>query len=56
MFGLKDGGIIAAYLLCFASVITCVVYGIRNWNKGGEASEEDKNWGKEEEKIDREFE
>ena len=36
MLGIPDFGIIAAYLLCILSTVACVVYGIVNWNKGGE--------------------
>ena len=34
--GLSDFGIISAYVLCILSTLLCVVYGIVNWNKGGE--------------------
>jgi len=33
MFGLRDASILLAYLLCFASALLCVVYGVLNWNK-----------------------
>ncbi len=59
MFGLKDLGIILAYLAVIGSVITCVVYGIIHWNKGSLDAIEEKeiaDWGREEEEIDKEFE
>lgn len=55
MFGISDPGIYLAYLLVFLCVIFAVVYGIINWNKGGNDSEkpleEDLKWEKEEYKI-----
>ena len=60
MFGLEDPGIVLVYLLTFGAALLCVVYGIINWNKGGEPTPdqlaEDRNWGQEEEKIEKEFE
>jgi hypothetical protein len=37
MWGIQDGWILAAYLLCIGSALLCVVYGIVNWNRGDEA-------------------
>lgn len=34
VLGIPDFWIWSAYLLCLASALTCVVYGIINWNKG----------------------
>ena len=60
MFGLKDPWIILVYLLNFGAVALCVVYGIRNWNRGGDPTpvelDENRQWGQEEEKLDKEFE
>lgn len=36
MFNIPDFWIWSAYLLCILSTIGCVVYGLINWNKGGE--------------------
>ncbi len=53
MFGIPDVGIWLAYLLCIASAVLCVVYGILNWNKGGdEETETDAKWEAKEEEID----
>jgi hypothetical protein len=53
MFGIEDKGVLLAYLLCIASTVLCVVYGIINWNKGGEdVKPEDVEWATEEKKID----
>jgi len=50
-----DFSIFAVYVLCIASALACVIYGIVNWNKGGETEEKDlakdKEWAKEEQKI-----
>jgi hypothetical protein len=36
MLGLEDPWIIAAYLGSVFSTLLCIVYGVLNWNKGGE--------------------
>jgi hypothetical protein len=36
MFGIHDPWIISAYLACILSAVICVVYGLINWNRGGE--------------------
>jgi hypothetical protein len=55
--GISDPSIWMAYLLCIIATIACVVYGAMNWNKGAiDATEEDKKWAVEEEKIEKEFE
>lgn len=56
MLGLGDISVFAAYILCILSALLCVVYGIVNWNKGGEVSSEiaaeEIRWDAEEKKID----
>ncbi len=56
MLGIPDFGIIAAYLLCILSTVACVVYGIVNWNKGGEDEgaqvAEEAVWEEMQEKVD----
>lgn len=56
MFGLKDPIIFLAYLLSVLGAIGCVVYGVLNWNKGGEHEKEEikeeAKWEEEEKKID----
>jgi len=47
MLGLGDFSIFLAYILCIASAVACVIYGVVNWNKGVEPEEElqkDKEW------------
>ena len=47
VLGMGDFSIFLVYVLCIASAVACVVYGIINWNKGEEPKEElqkDKEW------------
>ena len=41
MFGLHNFGIWSVYLLCILSTLACVVYGIINWNTGGDSDGEE---------------
>jgi hypothetical protein len=56
MFGLGDFGVSLAFMLCIASAILCVVYGLMNWNKGSddeaEQIKEELKWQIEENQID----
>jgi hypothetical protein len=56
MIGITDPWILLAYLLCVASAIICIVYGVKNWNKGAENEpieiEEEQQWQIEETKIE----
>jgi len=36
MLGIWDPWIWGVYILCILSALLCVIYGIINWNKGGE--------------------
>ncbi len=36
MMGFADGSIALVYILCILSALTCVLYGIVNWNRGAE--------------------
>jgi hypothetical protein len=40
MFGIDDPQIWVAYIITVGFALACVLYGILNWNKGGEG---DKN-------------
>jgi len=48
MFGIPDLTIVAVYLLCISSALLCAIYGLVNWNKGGELEsqqiEEEAEW------------
>jgi hypothetical protein len=56
MLGISGFGVALAYILCILSTILCIVYGIINWNKGGEDEpeqiEEEAKWEKKEEEVD----
>lgn len=54
MLGLHDFWIILVYLLCIGSTILCVVYGLVNWNRGGELIRPERmvKWEKEEEELE----
>ena len=53
MLGIEDSYVLLAYLLCLASTLLCVVYGLINWNRGEEAvQEEDVHWAEEEKKVE----
>ncbi len=53
MFGIDDPQVWLAYLLCIASAVFAVVYGVINWNRGDEPVQpEDKEWVKEEKTVE----
>lgn len=33
MLGISDPMILTVYVLCIGSALSCVIYGVRNWNK-----------------------
>jgi hypothetical protein len=56
MLGIEDKFVALAYVLCIASALLCLIYGIVNWNKGDDTvNDEDVRWIKEEEKIEEEL-
>lgn len=56
MLGIEDKWIAAVYLLCIASALLCVVYGIVTWNKGDESvGDDDIKWVSEEKKVEKEL-
>jgi len=36
VLGINDPWIWGVYLLCILSALLCAIYGLANWNKGGE--------------------
>ena len=53
MFGIEDGLVALAYVLCMASTVICVIYAWLNWNRGDEiVQEEDQRWEAEEEHVE----
>ena len=56
MLGIDDRYVLLVYLLCIASTILCVVYGLVTWNRGQETlHEEDVHWAEEEKKVEEEL-
>lgn len=56
MFGIDDPYVWLAYLLCIASTLLCVTYGLLTWNKGDDTvAREDVKWVQEEQKIEEEL-
>ena len=54
MLGMGDFSIFLVYILCIASSLACVIYGLINWNKGAETEDElkkDKEWEEKEHEI-----
>jgi hypothetical protein len=56
VLGIPDFWIWSAYLLCIISTLIGVVYGIANWNKGGNDESkqiiEEKKWDEKEQSIE----
>jgi len=56
MLGINDPWILAVYLLCLCSAAACVIYGVLNWNKGGDNEpaeiKEETTWEQEETQIE----
>jgi len=56
MFGIEDKYVSMVYLLCIASSLLCVAYGLINWNRGAEkVQEEDIRWAKDEKQVEEEL-
>ena len=59
MLGIEGKWVAAAYVLCIASAVLCVIYGLITWNRGAEEGteqvEEDVHWAKEEKKVEEEM-
>ena len=56
MLGIPDLSISLVYILCIASALLCLIYGIFMWNKGGDDEEqeidEELKWQEKENLID----
>lgn len=53
MLGIEDKYVSGAYLLCIASTLLCIIYGLINWNQGEtEADKTDIRWAEEEKKVE----
>ncbi|AQQ09563.1 MULTISPECIES: symporter small accessory protein [Sedimentisphaera] len=54
--GIESGFVFTGYILCIASAVLCVVYGLLNWNKGSEKVDiEDVKWADKEKDVEKEF-
>lgn len=58
MLGIDDPWIWGVYLLCILSTLLCVLYGLINWNRGGEEEmmevSEEAAWEAKEEEMEKE--
>lgn len=56
VLGIDDPWIWSAYIGCILAMLLCVVYGVLNWNKGGEDEEEqikeEIDWHKQEKEME----
>lgn len=56
MLGIEDNWVFLAYLLCLASSLLCVIYGVMNWNRGDDApTPADLRWAQHEQKVEQEL-
>ena len=56
LLGIEDWAVWLAYVLCLASTVLCVLYGVANWNRGDEPVEaDDVKWAAEEKKLEEEL-
>jgi hypothetical protein len=39
LFGLTDPGILLGYILAIVLALACIVYGLLNWNTGGDRND-----------------
>jgi hypothetical protein len=58
MLGIDDPWIWGVYMLCILSTLLCVLYGLINWNRGGEEeameASEEIAWEAKEEEMEKE--
>lgn len=56
VLGINDPWVLGAYIGSILAMLLCVVYGVLNWNKGGEDEEEqikeEMEWHKEEKEME----
>jgi len=59
MLGIEGGWVALAYGLCLASAAICILYGLFNWNRGGEEETprpEAVSWVREEKEVEKTLE
>ena len=55
MLGIDDPYVVLAYILCLASTVLCVIYGLVNWNRGDDSvKSEDVQWAQREKQSEEE--
>ncbi|AAB86323.1 MULTISPECIES: symporter small accessory protein [Methanothermobacter] len=56
VLGIPDPWVWGAYILCILITVFCVIYGLVNWNRGGEDEEEqimeELRWEEEEKRME----
>ncbi|MDI6818694.1 MAG: hypothetical protein PWP32_1479 [Methanothermobacter sp.] len=56
VLGIPDPWVWGAYILCILITVFCVIYGLVNWNRGGEDEEEqimeELRWEEEERRME----
>lgn len=56
VLGILDPWVWGAYILCILITVFCVIYGLVNWNRGGEDEEEqimeELRWEEEEKRME----
>lgn len=56
MLGIEDFWVWLAYLLCIASSILCVIYGLINWNRGDDSpTPADVRWAQHEKQVEKDL-
>lgn len=58
MLGIADPWVATTYLLCIASALFCLGWGIRKWNEDdleAESEEEIRQWAEEEDRVEQEL-
>lgn len=59
MLGFSSISIFLAYFLTVVASLTCIIYGVINWNKGGDPDDkeiqQEKQWLEEEKELDSEM-
>ncbi len=57
MLGIESSAVALAYLVCIASSLLCIGYGLARWNKGDEpVGEADRRWAAHEQQEESEEE
>ncbi|MBP7830604.1 MAG: hypothetical protein KA248_11870 [Kiritimatiellae bacterium] len=58
LLGIEDPWVWLAYILCIASTVLCVVWGVLRWNREDtvvEPEAEVRHWAEEEDKVEEEL-